>query len=130
MPRAVSARHHDRPAILTGREPYGNRVWRHLSGNHEAHLRPRQIAYPKLLTAAVHQTCHVVKWHLNSRQQFNNPKFSQPGDHGYDFWTATHNNAEPSHRNPTNFIRNGKPIGKLNRFSALLVARESLSLAD
>ena len=91
-----------RSSILTGRTPYRNGVYRHLSGNHEAHLRSSESAYPKLLKAIGYQTCHVGKWHLNSRAQFNTPEFPQPGDHGYDYWMATHNNAEPSHEDPNN----------------------------
>lgn len=115
-----------RSSILTGRTPYRNGVWRHLSGNHEAHLRTSEITYPKLLKAAGYQTCHVGKWHLNSRHQFNTPEFPQPGDHGYDYWMATHNNAAPSHKNPNNFVRNGKPVGELKGFSAPLVAKEAI----
>ena len=114
-----------RSAILTGRTPYRNGVYRHLSGNHEAHLRSSEITYPKLLKTIGYETCHVGKWHLNSRQQFNTPKYPQPGDHGYDYWMATHNNAEPSHENPNNFVRNGKPVGELKGFSAPLVAAEA-----
>jgi len=115
-----------RSSILTGRTPFRNGVWQHLSGNHEAHLRTSEITYPKLLKAAGYQTCHVGKWHLNSRQQFNNSEFPQPDDHGYDYWMATHNNAEPSHKNPDNFVRNGKPVGELTGFSAPLVAKEAI----
>lgn len=115
-----------RSSILTGRTPYRNGVWRHLSGVHEAHLRSSEITYPKLLKDAGYQTCHVGKWHLNSRHQFNDQKFPQPGDHGYDYWMATHNNAEPSHKNPSNFVRNGKPVGELKGFSAPLVAEEAI----
>ena len=114
-----------RSAILTGRTPYRNGVYRHLSGNHEAHLRSSEITYPKLLKTIGYETCHVGKWHLNSRQQFNTPKYPQPDDHGYDYWMATHNNAEPSHENPNNFVRNGKPVGELKGFSAPLVAAEA-----
>ena len=73
-----------RSAILTGRTPYRNGVWRHLSGNHEAHLRSSEITYPKLLKGVGYETCHVGKWHLNSLPQFNTPEYPQPGDHGYD----------------------------------------------
>ena len=38
---------------------------------------------------------------------------------------ASHNNAEPSHENPKNFIRNGKPVGELKGYSAPLVAAEA-----
>jgi arylsulfatase len=114
-----------RAAILTGRTPYRNGVWRHLSGNHEAHLRASEITYPELLKSIDYETCHVGKWHLNSKQQFNTPEFPQPGDHGYDYWMYTHNNASPSHRNPDNFVRNGEPVGKLEGYSAQLVAAEA-----
>ncbi|MCR9202157.1 MAG: sulfatase-like hydrolase/transferase [Planctomycetaceae bacterium] len=115
-----------RSSILTGRTPYRNGVYRHLSGNHEAHLRASEITYPKLLRSSGYETCHVGKWHLNSKPQFNTREFPQPGDHGYDYWMATHNNAAPSHRNPNNFVRNGKPVGELNGFSAPLVADEAV----
>lgn len=114
-----------RSAILTGRTPYRNGVWRHLSGVHEAHLRTSEITYPKLLKGIGYETCHVGKWHLNSRTQFNTPEFPQPGDHGYDHWMCTHNNASPSHKNPDNFVRNGEPVGELKGYSAPLVAAEA-----
>jgi len=116
-----------RSAILTGRTPYRNGVWRHLSGNHQAHLRASEITYPELLKEIGYQTCHVGKWHLLSRQQFGNPDFPQPGEQGgYDYWMATHNNAEPSHKNPDNFIRNGEPVGETEAYSAPFVADEAI----
>ena len=115
-----------RSAILTGRTPYRNGVWQHLSGKHEAHLRISEITYPKLLKGIGYETCHVGKWHLNSIQQFNNPEYPQPGDHGYDYWMYTHNNASPSHKNPDNFVRNGKPVGETEGYSAQLVAAEAV----
>lgn len=114
-----------RSAILTGRTPYRNGVYRHLSGNQEAHLRASEITYPKLLKSIGYETCHVGKWHLSSKTQFNNAEYPQPGDHGYDYWMATQNNAVPSHRNPSNFVRNGELVGELNGFSATLVATEA-----
>lgn len=114
-----------RSAILTGRTPYRNGVWRHLSGNHEAYLRASEITYPKLLQGIGYETCHVGKWHLNSQQHFNNPEYPQPGDHGYDYWMYTHNNASPSHKNPDNFVRNGKPVGEIEGYSAQIVATEA-----
>jgi len=118
-----------RSAILTGRTPYRNGVWRHLSGADPApaHLRKSEITYPKLFQEAGYETGHFGKWHLLSRYQFKNEKFPHPDDHGYDYWFATQNNAFPNHRNPINFVRNGKPVGKLEGYSAPLVADEAIS---
>ncbi len=116
-----------RSAILTGRTPYRNGVWRHLSGNHEAHLRASEITYPELLKNIGYETCHVGKWHLLSKQQFGNPEFPQPGEQGgFDYWMTTQNNAVPSHKNPNNFIRNGEPVGEMKGYSAPLVADEAI----
>ena len=38
----------------------------------------------------------------------------------------TQNNAIPSHKNPNNFVRNGEPVGKLEGYSAQLVAKEAI----
>lgn len=113
-----------RSAILTGRTPYRNGVFRWIPEKHEAHLRESEIALPKLLKARGYDTCHVGKWHLNGH--FNSDLQPQPDDHGYDHWFATQNNAGPNHKNPTNFVRNGKAVGPLEGFSALLVAQEAI----
>lgn len=116
-----------RSAILTGRTPYRNGVWRHLSGFEPAHLRSSEITYPQILQKGGYETAHFGKWHLLSQEQFANKDYPQPGEHGYDYWFATQNNAIPSHKNPNNFIRNGKAVGELKGFSAPLVADEAIT---
>lgn len=115
-----------RSSILTGRTPYRNGVWRHLSGNHKAHLRSSEITYPTLFKKTGYTTAHFGKWHLLSKQQFDKEGYPQPDDHGFDYWFATQNNAIPSHKNPNNFIRNNEPVGELKGYSAPLVADEAI----
>lgn len=113
-----------RSSILTGRTPYRNGVFRWIPQNHYCHLRTSEITIAELLQERGYATCHVGKWHLNGH--FNSPKHPQPGDHGFDYWMATQNNAAPSHKNPTNFARNGEPVGPLDGFSAVLVVDEAI----
>lgn len=114
-----------RAAILTGRTPYRNGVFRWIPNKHEVHLRTSEITIAELLKEHGYQTCHVGKWHLNGH--FNSPKQPQPGDHGFDHWFATQNNAAPSHKDPTNFVRNGEPVGPLEGYSAPLVVNEGIT---
>jgi len=114
-----------RSALLTGRTPHRNGVFTWISPGSECHLRKEEVTLPSLLNAAGYATCHSGKWHLNG--QFNRPTQPQPNDHGYDWWMATQNNAGPSHKNPTNFVRNGKAVGPLDGFSAPLVVDEAVA---
>ena len=50
----------------------------------------------------------------------------QPGDHGFDYYFGTQNLALPNHRNPTNFFRNGQPVGPLKGYAAELVSEEAI----
>lgn len=111
-----------RSALLTGRTPHRNGVYTWIAEGAPVHLRTNEITLPKLLKGAGYATCHSGKWHLNGL--FNNPAQPQPGDHGYDWWMATQNNAGPSHENPSNFVRNGQPVGRLEGYSAPLVVSE------
>ena len=114
-----------RSALLTGRTPHRNGVYTWIAENSAVHLRTSEVTLPKLLRDAGYATCHSGKWHLNGR--FNHASQPQPGDHGYDWWLATQNNAAPTHENPSNFVRNGQPVGRLEGYSAPLVAREAIT---
>ena len=117
-----------RSAILTGRTPYRNGVFNWIPENSEVHLRTSEITIATLLRRAGYATCHVGKWHLNG--MFNNPKQPQPNDHGYDWWLATQNNAAPSHKNPVNFVRNGKAAGEIKGFSSQVIVDEAIHWLD
>ncbi|MBM4022134.1 MAG: N-acetylgalactosamine-6-sulfatase [Planctomycetes bacterium] len=114
-----------RAALLTGRTPHRNGVFTWIAEGSELHLRTTEITLPEQLKKAGYATCHSGKWHLNGL--FNNPSHPQPGDHGYDWWMATQNNASPSHENPQNFVRNGQPVGPLQGYSAPLVVGEAVT---
>jgi arylsulfatase A len=114
-----------RSALLTGRTPHRNGVYTWIAEGAEVHLRRSEVTLPGLLRENGYATCHVGKWHLNGL--FNDPAQPQPGDHGYDWWLATQNNAAPSHEHPVNFVRNGQPVGPLSGYSAPLVVSEAVT---
>ena len=114
-----------RSALLTGRTPHRNGVYTWIAEGSEVHLRTSEVTLPSLLKKAGYSTCHSGKWHLNGL--FNDPAQPQPGDHGYDWWLATQNNAGPSHENPNNFARNGQPVGQMQGYSAPLVVSEAIT---
>ena len=87
------------------------------------HLRKEEVTIPKLLKQAGYATCHVGKWHCNGK--FNSPEQPQPGDHGFDHWFSTQNNAGPSHHNPRNFVRNGRAVGPMEGYSSALIVSEA-----
>jgi arylsulfatase A len=111
-----------RAGLLTGRTPNRTGVYDWIPADHPVHLRRGEVTVAGLLRAAGYDTAHVGKWHLNGK--FNAAEQPQPGDHGFDHWFATQNNAAPSHENPSNFVRNGKEVGLLSGYAANLVARE------
>jgi len=113
-----------RAGLLTGRTPSRAGIYSWIPGGNPMHLRKDETTIATLLKSNGYDTCHSGKWHLNGK--FNNPEQTQPGDHGFDHWFSTQNNAGPSHRDPNNFVRNGEPVGPLKGFSCELVAEESI----
>lgn len=113
-----------RTGLMTGRTPYRVGIHNWIPMLSPMHLRRSEITVATLLRNAGYSTCHVGKWHLNGR--FNLKGQPQPSDHGFDHWFSTQNNALPNHHNPDNFVRNGKPVGKLSGYSAGLVVDEAI----
>lgn len=114
-----------RSAILTGRTPYRNGVWRWIPGGSIYHLRDSEITISSLLKMRGYETCHAGKWHLNGK--FNSDAQPQPDDHGYDHWLATQNNAAPNHINPTNYVRNREEVGRMEGPSSVIAANEVIN---
>jgi arylsulfatase A len=113
-----------RAGLLTGRTPSRLGVYSWIPAEHPMHLARDEITIGTLLKKAGYRTAHVGKWHLNGR--FNSDQQPQPGDHGFDRWFSTQNNAVPSHQNPTNFVRDGRAVGALSGFSCQLVTDEAI----
>lgn len=112
-----------RTALMTGRTPtrVGVRDW--IPEDSPMHVTRSEVTVATLLRKAGYATCLSGKWHLNG--EFNKPTQPQPGDHGFEHWFATQNNALPNHRHPDNFVRNGESVGKLEGYAAHLVAGEA-----
>ncbi len=125
-----------RVGLLTGRSPNRAGVydWIPAAGKpkpdarEQVHMRASEITIPQLLSDAGYATCMAGKWHCNS--EFNNRKQPQPGDFGFDHWLATQNNAAPSHLNPTNYVRNGQAIGRVESSSCQIAVDEVIRWLD
>ncbi len=113
-----------RAGMLTGRTPSRVGVYDWIPADHVMHLRNNEITVAALLKQAGYETCLVGKWHLSGK--LNSPEQPQPNHHGFDYWFATQFSAEPTHRNPVNFFRNGEAVGLLRGFSCQLVANEAI----
>jgi arylsulfatase A len=113
-----------RAGLLTGRCPSRVGVYDWIPGGHVMHLRKEEVTIAALLRNAGYSTCHVGKWHCNGK--FNSKEQPQPGDHGFEHWFATQNNAAPTHRNPKNFVRNGEPVGEIEGYSSHIVVDEAI----
>jgi len=113
-----------RAGLLTGRNPNRFGVYDWIPARHPMHLGRGEITIAQLLQRAGYATGHFGKWHCNG--QFNSPQQPQPGDQGFEYWFSTQNNAGPSHRNPANFVRNGRPVGPTEGYSCQVVAEEAI----
>lgn len=113
-----------RAGLLTGRTPYRCGVYDWIPANSPMHLPSTEITVATLLTHNGYATCHSGKWHCNGK--FNLRDQPQPGDHGFDHWFSTQNNARPTHQDPDNFVRNGRAAGPLQGFSSTLIVQEAI----
>lgn len=118
-----------RATLMTGRHHIraGVYSWIH-DASQNSHLLEREVTLAEILKKQGYSTAHIGKWHLGlPTKERDKPT---PDQHGFDHWFATWNNAEPSHRNPQNFIRNGQPVGELEGYSCQLVADEAIDWLD
>jgi arylsulfatase A len=116
-----------RAGLITGRIPnrLGIRDW--IPADSGVFLRPSEVTIAQWLKESGYRTCHAGKWHLNSKTDGSE---RTPGEAGFDHWLYTQNNASPSHLDPTNFLRNGKPVGKLEGPSSHIVVDEAIQFLE
>ena len=115
-----------RAGLMTGKSPAKVGMYSYRPQNHPLHLPDQEITLAELLKTRGYKTAHIGKWHLG--ELTGNPEFGHPQPHeqGFDYSMGTENNAEPSHHNPRNFIRNGKALGKVEGYSCQIVAQECM----
>ncbi len=116
-----------RATLLTGRHHIRTGIysWIH-EPSHRSHLLERETTVAEILKERGYETGHFGKWHLGLPYGKYKDK-PTPDKHGFDYWFATGNNALPNHLNPTNFLRNGEPVGQLEGYSCQLVVDEAIS---
>lgn len=93
------------------------------------HLPSQEITFAELLKQRNYQTAVIGKWHLNN--EFGTQNQSDPDDQGFDYWFCTPVQANPTHKNPTNFYDNGKFVGQIGTegnpgFASQIVADKTL----
>lgn len=115
-----------RAVLLTGRQHLRTGVYTVIQDHmHDMHLLRRETTLAEHLKANGYQTAHFGKWHLGT--PFRGREKPWIDEHGFEYWFATDLNAAPSHRNPTNFWRNRKPVGPLEGYACDLVADEAIN---
>ena len=118
-----------RATFLTGRNHHRTGVYSVLDERfHRMHLLTSETTIAEVLKENGYATAHFGKWHLGMPVQ--NRKNPTPADHGFDYWFGVVNGPGKSHKNPTNFLRNGKRVGPMKGYSCQIVVDEALTWID
>lgn len=114
-----------RATLMTGRQHMRAGIYHVLQDQmHNAHLLEREVTVAELLRQAGYGTAHFGKWHMGISSGAR--KKPSPSEHGFDYWFGLANGAHPSHKDPVNFIRNGKPVGPMKGYSCQLLADDAI----
>jgi len=115
-----------RATFLTGRSHIRAGVYSVINEQvHRMHLLESETTLAEVLKDAGYATAHFGKWHLGMPN--NKRKTPTPTEHGFDYWFGLVNGAHPSHKDPTNFLRNGKPVGKMKGYSCQIVVDDAIN---
>lgn len=115
-----------RAGLLTGIPPSIVGMYNYRPPGHPLHLRDEEVTIAEVLKKEAYQTVHLGKWHLGALPQDTSLNHPQPHDQGFDYSLGTQNNAQPSHLNPVNFVRNGIPQGEMKGYSCQILADEAM----
>ena len=118
-----------RATFLTGRQHRRTGVYSVITERlHQMHLLESETTIAEVLKENGYATAHFGKWHLGMPVHGrDNPT---PADHGFDYWFGLVNGPGPSHRNPTQFLRNGERVGEMKGYSCQLVIDEAITWLD
>ncbi len=115
-----------RATLITGRQNLRTGIYGVLQDQwHNMHLLEREVTIAEVLQEAGYSTAHFGKWHIG----MTSGKRKKPSlqDHGFDYWFGLSNGAHPNHRNPTNFMRNGKRVGPMKGYSCQIVVSDAIN---
>jgi arylsulfatase A-like enzyme len=115
-----------RATLLTGRQHLRAGIYGVLQDSmHDMHLLEREVTIAEVLQEAGYGTAHFGKWHLGMTS--GKRVKPSPTEHGFDYWFGLANGAHPNHRNPTNFKKNGKPVGPMKGYSCQIVVDDAIN---
>jgi arylsulfatase A len=118
-----------RATLLTGRQNARTGIYGVLQDHmHSAHLLEREVTIAEVLQQADYGTAHFGKWHIGMTS--GQRKKPGPTEHGFEYWFGMSNGAHPSHKDPTNILRNGKPVGPQKGYSCQLLVDDAIRWLD
>ena len=113
-----------RASLLTGRHHMRTGVYSVIRHWHKMRFMEREVTVAEMLKEHGYATAHIGKWHIGALTGENK---TTPDRHGFDYWFATTSGSSPSHKDPRNFIRNGKWVGQMKGYSCQLLVDEAIS---
>ena len=115
-----------RATLITGRVALRTGIYGVLQDHmHDMHLLEREVTIAEVLQEDGYGTAHFGKWHIGMTS--GKRVKPSPTEHGFDYWFGLSNGAQPSHRNPVNFMRNGQRVGPKQGYSCQIVVDDAIN---
>ena len=115
-----------RASLMTAAMPHSHGVLQveHCVDQDQCVLRTDYPHWAQRLAEAGYRTAYFGKWHIGMTS--GKRKKPSPTEHGFDYWFGLSNGAHPSHKDPVNFLRNGKRVGPLKGYSCQLIVDDAI----